>query len=333
MSTDTQAAPKQWRVRFFEDLEIGDVYRSRLGRTITETDNIWFTCLTLNTNQIHFNTPYAERTQFGKPLVNSTFTLALITGMTVPDTSENAAANLQWTDIKLPKPVFAGDTLWAESEILELRESKSNPSVGIVTMRCRGVNQRREVVIEFKRTFMVYKRDAPEGDVDVRPSRWRREHEQRREDADGHCASAASAEAASRPAPSASWSRTRAFGPARSPANTAPASARSRPPPLPYTGSTRPSTQREQTATTTPAATAVRTPATTWSLALPRPVASSTIARAPDSTEVCRKRASLPAWRRIRSTAARAAGGASGGRRSGWRPKTTRSPSTCPIGP
>ena len=162
MSSETVAAPKTWRGRFYEDFEVGDSFRSRLGRTITETDNIWFTCLTLNTNQVHFNTPYAERTQFGKPLVNSAFTLALVTGMTVPDTSENAAANLQWTDIKLPKPVFAGDTLWAESEILELRESKSNPSVGIVTMRCRGVNQRREVVIEFKRTFMLYKRDAPE---------------------------------------------------------------------------------------------------------------------------------------------------------------------------
>jgi acyl dehydratase len=164
MSSETAGAPKTWRGRFYEDFEVGDSFRSRLGRTITETDNIWFTCLTLNTNQIHFNTPYAERTKFGKPLVNSTFTLALITGMTVPDTSENAAANLQWTDIKLPKPVFAGDTLWAESEILELRESKSNPSVGIVSMRCRGVNQRREVVIEFKRTFMVYKREAPEAE-------------------------------------------------------------------------------------------------------------------------------------------------------------------------
>ena len=162
MSTDTEAAQKAWRGRFFEDFTVGDVFRSRLGRTITETDNIWFTCLTLNTNQIHFNVPYAERTQFGKPLVNSTFTLALITGMTVPDTSENAAANLEWTDIKLPKPVFAGDTLWAESEILELRESRSNPKVGIVTMRSRGVNQRREVVIEFKRTFLLYKRHAPE---------------------------------------------------------------------------------------------------------------------------------------------------------------------------
>ena len=155
-------APKDWRGRFYEDFEAGDVYRSRFGRTITDTDNIWFTCLTMNTNPIHFNVPYTERTQFGQPLVNSAFTLALVTGLTVPDTSENAAANLAWTDIKLPKPVFVGDTVWAESEITDLRESKSNPSVGIVSMRCRGINQRREVVIEFKRTFMVYKRGAPE---------------------------------------------------------------------------------------------------------------------------------------------------------------------------
>jgi acyl dehydratase len=162
MRTETEAAPKAWRGRFYEDFQVGDVFRSRLGRTITDADNVWFTCLTLNTNQIHFNTPYAERTQFGRPLVNSTLTLALVTGMTVPDTSENAAANLEWTDIRLPRPVFVGDTLWAESEILEVRESRSNPTVGIVTMRCRGVNQRGEVVIEFRRTFMVYKRDAPE---------------------------------------------------------------------------------------------------------------------------------------------------------------------------
>jgi len=161
MATE-RAAPKVWRGRFWEDFDIGDVFRSRFGRTITETDNVWFTCLTMNTNQLHFNVPFAERTRFGRPLVNSTLTLALVTGMTVPDTSENAAANLSWTDIKLPNPVFAGDTLWAESEITDLRESASNASVGIVTMRCRGLNQRREVVIEFKRTFMVYKRDAPE---------------------------------------------------------------------------------------------------------------------------------------------------------------------------
>ncbi len=162
MSTDAQTAPKVWRGRFYEDFEVGDVYRSRIGRTITEVDNVWFTCLTMNTNQIHFNVPYAERTQLGRPLVNSTFTLALVVGLTVPDTSENAAANLGWGDIKLPKPVYVGDTLWAESEITAKRESRSNPSVGIVSMRCRGINQRREVVIEFTRTFMVYKRSAPE---------------------------------------------------------------------------------------------------------------------------------------------------------------------------
>jgi acyl dehydratase len=162
MPADAIQAPKEWRGRFYEDFEVGDVFRSRLGRTITDTDNIWFTCLTLNTNQIHFNVPYTEGTQFGQPLVNSTFTLALIVGLTVADTSENAAANLGWSDIKLPKPVFVGDTLWAESEILAVRESQSNPSVGIVSMRCRGINQRREVVIEFDRTFMVYRRDAEE---------------------------------------------------------------------------------------------------------------------------------------------------------------------------
>src|SRR3954464_6435175 len=162
MSTPTEAAPKAWRGRFYEDFDVGDVFRSRLGRTITETDNIWFTCLTMNTNQVHFNNAFAENSMLGKPLVNSAFTLALVTGMTVPDTSENAAANLAWTDIKLPNPVFAGDTLWAESEILDKRESSSRPNVGIVSMRCRGVNQRSEVVIEFRRTFMVYKRDSEE---------------------------------------------------------------------------------------------------------------------------------------------------------------------------
>jgi itaconyl-CoA hydratase len=162
MATDTAPAPKTWRGRYYEDFEPGDVFRSRFGRTVTQTDNIWFTCLTMNTNPIHFSEPHAARTQFERPLVNSTFTLALVTGLTVPDTSENAAANLAWTDIRLPKPVFEGDTIWAESEILETRESASNPSVGIVSMRCRGINQRREVVIEFKRTFMVYKRGAPE---------------------------------------------------------------------------------------------------------------------------------------------------------------------------
>ena len=113
--------------RFFEDFDVGDVFRSRLGRTITETDNVWFTCLTMNTNQMHFNARVRRADALRQPLVNSAFTLALVTGLTVPDTSENATANLGWTDIKLPKPVFVGDTLWAESEILDVRESRSQP--------------------------------------------------------------------------------------------------------------------------------------------------------------------------------------------------------------
>jgi itaconyl-CoA hydratase len=148
--------------RVYEDFAVGAVYRSHLGRTVTETDNIWFSCLTMNTNQMHFNSEYAGRSEFGRPLVVSTLTLAIVLGLSVRDTSENAAANLGWGDIVLPKPVFAGDTLWAESEVLAKRESKSRPSCGIVTIRTRGVNQRREVVIEFSRSFLVYRAGAPE---------------------------------------------------------------------------------------------------------------------------------------------------------------------------
>jgi itaconyl-CoA hydratase len=156
------SAPKEWRGRFFEDFEVGDVHRSRLGRTITETENTWFTALTMNTNQIHFNAEFAAKTKFGRPLVVSTLTLAVVLGLSVGDTSENAAANLGWDEVKLPKPVFAGDTLWAETEVIATRVSRSDPSVGIVSVRTRGVNQRREVVLEFKRAFMVYTRRAPE---------------------------------------------------------------------------------------------------------------------------------------------------------------------------
>jgi itaconyl-CoA hydratase len=170
-----RVAAAEWRGRFLEDFEVGDVFRSRLGRTITDADNVWFTCLTMNTNQMHFNAAHAERTRFGRMLVNSCFTLALVTGLSVPDTSENAAANLAWTDISLPTPVYCGDTLFAESEILEVRESASNPSVGIVGMRTRGLNQHGETVIEFRRTFMVYRRSAPEaGSVFPKPvADWR----------------------------------------------------------------------------------------------------------------------------------------------------------------
>jgi itaconyl-CoA hydratase len=148
--------------RCFEDFAVGDVFRSRFGRTVTECDNVLVTCLTMNTNPVHFDVPFATSTRFGRILVNSTLTLALVTGLTVADTSEKATANLEWTDIRLPAPVYVGDTLYAESEILELREARSNPDVGIVRMRSRGVNQDGRVVIEFRRAFMVYRRSAPQ---------------------------------------------------------------------------------------------------------------------------------------------------------------------------
>ena len=140
--------------RTYEELEVGAVYRSRFGRTVLDADNVWFTLLTMNTNPIHFDTAYAASTEWKQPLVDSTFTLALVTGLSVADVSEQAV-NLGWREIQLPAPVFAGDTIRAETEILEKRESQSRPGRGIVTMRTRGLNQRDEVVIEFERTIMV----------------------------------------------------------------------------------------------------------------------------------------------------------------------------------
>jgi itaconyl-CoA hydratase len=140
--------------RTYEELEVGAVYRSRFGRTVLEADNVWFTLLTLNTNPIHFDAAYAATTEWKQPLVNSTFTLALVTGLSVGDVSEQAV-NLGWREVTLPAPVFAGDTIRAETEILAKRESKSRPGQGIVTIRTRGLNQRDDVVIDFERSIMV----------------------------------------------------------------------------------------------------------------------------------------------------------------------------------
>jgi itaconyl-CoA hydratase len=147
-------------VPYLEDLKAGDRSRSRIGRTITEADNVWFTALTMNTNEIHFNTAYAETTPWGRPLVNSALTLAVVMGLSVADTSETGGVNLGWEEVTLPAPVFVGDTLWAETEVLEARESRSRPESGIVTVRTQGVNQRGEVVIDFRRSFLVPKRGA-----------------------------------------------------------------------------------------------------------------------------------------------------------------------------
>ncbi len=146
-----------WQGRVYEDFEVGDVYQHPLGRTITQADNIWFTLLTVNNNPIHFDSVYAAQTEFKRPLVDSTFTLALVTGLSVSDISQNAV-NLGWDHVRLPHPVFDGDTIYAQSEVLEKREPKSRPNMGIVRFKTIGLNQESQVVIEFERTIMVYKR-------------------------------------------------------------------------------------------------------------------------------------------------------------------------------
>ena len=147
-----------WTGRVFEDFQVGDVYEHPLGRTVLAADNVWFTCLTMNTNPIHFDAAYAAKTEFKRPLVNSCFTLALVTGQSVTDLTVNAVANLGWDEVTLPHPLFEGDTVRSKSEVLETRESKSRPNVGIVRVKTTGMNQDGRTVIEFTRTFMIWKR-------------------------------------------------------------------------------------------------------------------------------------------------------------------------------
>jgi itaconyl-CoA hydratase len=146
-----------WQGRVFEDFAVGDVYEHALGRTIGQADNVWLTLLTLNSNPIHFDAALAARTEFGRPLVDSTITLALVTGLSVSDVSQNAI-NLGWDRVRLPHPVFEGDTLYARSAVLEARPSRSRPHMGIVRVRTTGFNQDGVVVIEFERAVMVYRR-------------------------------------------------------------------------------------------------------------------------------------------------------------------------------
>ena len=147
-----------WTGRVFEDFSVGDIYEHPLGRTILDADNIWFTCMTMNTNPIHFDGEYAAKTEFKRRLVNSCFTLSLVTGQSVTDLTVNAVANLGWDEVRLPSPLFEGDTVYSKSEVLETRESKSRPNVGIVRVKTTGANQHGEPVIVFTRTFMVWKR-------------------------------------------------------------------------------------------------------------------------------------------------------------------------------
>jgi itaconyl-CoA hydratase len=143
---------------YYEDFEPGDVFEHRPGRTILDVDNTYFTLLTMNTQELHFDRAYAAKTEWKKPLVDSTFTLALLTGMSVRTVSAKVVANLGWDKVKATHPVFAGDTLYAESTVLHKRESHSRPTQGIVTVSTRGVNQDGLEVMTFERTMLIYKR-------------------------------------------------------------------------------------------------------------------------------------------------------------------------------
>ena len=143
--------------RSLEDFEIGDVYEHRPGRTITESDNTWFTLLTMNQHPLHFDAEYAAKSEFGKPVVNSCLTLSIVAGMSVSDISQKTIANLGWDKIRLTAPVFVGDTLYAESEVLAIRESKSRSSQGIVKVRTTGMKQDDTQFISYERTMLIPK--------------------------------------------------------------------------------------------------------------------------------------------------------------------------------
>ncbi|WP_144799864.1 MaoC family dehydratase [Halorubrum depositum] len=160
-----------WEGRYYEDFAVGDVYKHPYGRTVTETDNVWFTNLTMNVNPMHFNEAYAAETEFGERLVDGTFVIALAVGMSVVDVSANATANLGYDEIRHHAPVFHGDTLFAESEVLDKRESDSRDHVGIVTTELRAYNQDDELVLSLERTPMVLKRSHAEPSA-AQPTGW-----------------------------------------------------------------------------------------------------------------------------------------------------------------
>lgn len=163
-----EVGPNRYREsygRYFEDFQIGDVYEHRPGRTIGEADNTWFTLLTMNQHPLHFDAAYAAKTEFGKPLVNSALTLAIVTGMSVSDVSQKAIANLGWDKIRLTAPVFVGDTIYSETEVLDKRESKSRPTQGIVTVKTTGKKADGTVFMTFERAVLVPKRGHVADDV------------------------------------------------------------------------------------------------------------------------------------------------------------------------
>ena len=161
MSKNKEIEPGRYREsygRYYEDFVVGDIYEHRPGRTITQTDNIWFSLLTMNQHPLHIDEEFGKGTEFGKTLVLSPLTVSLMVGMSVSDISQKAIANLGWTDIVLPHPLYVGDTLYAESEVLEKRESKSRPNDGIVTVQTIGKNQDGTIVASYKRSALIPKK-------------------------------------------------------------------------------------------------------------------------------------------------------------------------------
>lgn len=160
-----------WQGRYYEDFEVGDVYKHPYGRTVTETDDVWFTNITMNLNPMHFNEVYASQTEFEERLVNGLFVIALAVGMSVIDISQNATANLGYDKVKHHGPVFHGDTIYAESEVVSKRESSSRDHVGIVTTRLRAYNQDDEKVLSLERTNMMLKREFAQPSA-AKPPGW-----------------------------------------------------------------------------------------------------------------------------------------------------------------
>jgi itaconyl-CoA hydratase len=158
-----------WQGRFYEDFEVGDIYKHPYGRTITETDDVWLTNITMNLNPMHFNEAYAAETEFGERLVNGLVVIATAVGMSVIDVSQNATANLGYDQVRHHAPMFHGDTLFAESEVLSTRESDSRDHVGIVETELRGYNQDGTKVLSLRRTPMVLKRASADPSAEQPP--------------------------------------------------------------------------------------------------------------------------------------------------------------------
>ena len=170
MTETTTRVVEGWTGRLFEDFEVGDLYYHPFGKTVTQADNQMFTLATQNVSKTHVDAHFAASTEFGKPLVNSTFILALVTGQSTMDLSMNVFANLGWDEVRLPTPVLEGDTIYSRSKVLSLRASSSRPNIGIVGVATEGFNQNGKIVISYRRTFMVYKRGYLPSVSDVRPS-------------------------------------------------------------------------------------------------------------------------------------------------------------------